>query len=550
MRYLFSIVALFLIINSADAQKKVNWMSWEDAMAAAETNPKKVYVDVYTDWCGYCKKMDNTTFKDPAVVKFLNDNFYPVKLNAEQKKSITFNETEFKYIVSGKSGVHELAYALLNGQLGYPAFVVLDEEFSRILISPGFKGADAVMMEMKFAAEEKYKTMQWNTYQNQYMAALNPQTATENEMVNTASPKVETKNTNVMSRSASANRDTIPQKRANKNAVTPPPPPPPPSSEEETFKVVEEMPMFPGCEEMEGSNSDKKKCADEKMLQFIYKNLKYPAEAKKNGVQGTVIVQYVVSKTGELKDIKILRDIGANCGEAAVDVVRLMPKWIPGKQRGRAVDVQFTLPVRFKLEKGDDTPNKPVTPAKGVNSSSSNKNDKQPTGKSSKVDKPSAMKKNGSTLEENLVRKTPPPPPPPSMEEEEVFKVVEQMPRFPGCEDMEGSQKDKSKCSEDKQVEFVYNNLTYPKLARENGIEGMVVLQFIVDKTGTLRDFNIVREIGAGCGDAALEVVKNMPQWIPGKQRGRAVNVLYTFPVRFKLEKEKPIKTEKRNKGN
>ena len=522
MRYLFSIVVMLLAISSADAQKKVNWMSWEDAMAASETSPKKVYVDIYTDWCGYCKKMDNSTFKDPAIVKYLNDNFYPVKFNAEQKKSITFNDTEFNYIQSGARGVHELAYALLNGQLGYPAFVVLDEEFSRILISPGFKGADAVMMEMVFAADEKYKTTPWATFQNQYMAALNPQGEKENKLVDTARPKTATNN-NVTARNASANTDTVPKKQA----TNIPPPPPPTSDEAEVFKVVEVMPMFPGCEDMEGSNGEKKRCADDKMLQFIYKNLKYPAEAKAKGVQGTVIVQYVVGKTGELKDIKILRDIGFNCGEAALDVVRQMPKWNPGKQRGKVVDVQFTLPVRFKLEKGADTPNKPVAPGKAKSNSN-------------------------SALRKSAVRESspPPPPPPPSKKEEEIFKIVEQMPRFAGCEEMDGSEQDKSKCASEKMLQFVYNNLEYPKIARENGVEGTVVVQYTIDKSGELRDAKVVRDIGANCGQAALDVVNKMPTWIPGKQRGKAVSVLYTMPVKFKLEDKKPGILNENKKGN
>ena len=133
----------------------------------------------------------------------------------------------------------------------------------------------------------------------------------------------------------------------------------------------------------------------------------------------------------------------------------------------------------------------------------------------------------------------PPPPPPPAPVDDEIFKVVEQMPRFPGCED-KGTDKEKDDCAKGKMLEYIYKNLKYPAIARENGVEGQVVLQFVVDKDGSIADAKIVRDIGAGCGAAAESVVVSMnnmgKKWIPGKQRGRPVRVLYTLPVKFKLE--------------
>jgi protein TonB len=89
-------------------------------------------------------------------------------------------------------------------------------------------------------------------------------------------------------------------------------------------------------------------------------------------------------------------------------------------------------------------------------------------------------------------------------------------------------------------LEYIYKNLKYPAIARENGVEGQVVLQFVVDKDGSIADAKVVRDIGAGCGTEAEKVVNGMnnmgQKWIPGKQRGRPVRVLYTLPVKFKLE--------------
>ncbi|MBK7873512.1 MAG: energy transducer TonB [Saprospiraceae bacterium] len=133
----------------------------------------------------------------------------------------------------------------------------------------------------------------------------------------------------------------------------------------------------------------------------------------------------------------------------------------------------------------------------------------------------------------------PPPPPPPVPVEEEIFKIVEEMPRFPGCEGL-GSIADKKACADKKLLEFIYANINYPNIARENNIEGTVVIRFVVNKDGKIDKAEIVREIGGGCGDEALRVVKKMNElperWSPGKQRGRAVNVYFTLPVRFILK--------------
>ena len=129
----------------------------------------------------------------------------------------------------------------------------------------------------------------------------------------------------------------------------PPPPPPLEPEVDEIFTIVEENPRFPGCEN-KGTKAEKETCSRDKLLQYLYKNLKYPAIAKENGVEGTVVIQFVVEKDGFVTDARIARDIGAGCGEEALRVVNMMKGWTPGKQRGRAVRVQFTLPVKFKLE--------------------------------------------------------------------------------------------------------------------------------------------------------------------------------------------------------
>jgi protein TonB len=139
-----------------------------------------------------------------------------------------------------------------------------------------------------------------------------------------------------------------------KQAPPPPPPPPPAPVEDEVFVRAEQMPRFPGCEDMSGTNEEKAKCAEKKMLEYIYKNLKYPAIARENGVQGQVVLKFVVDKNGEIGKVEVLRDPGAGLGTAASDIVmgmnKLGQKWTPGKQRGRPVSVWYTLPVKFSLQ--------------------------------------------------------------------------------------------------------------------------------------------------------------------------------------------------------
>jgi len=124
--------------------------------------------------------------------------------------------------------------------------------------------------------------------------------------------------------------------------------------EAKSFEIfAEQMPRFPGCEDMEGTNKEKEVCSQKKLLQYISNKLKYPAVARENGIEGLVVVRFIVSKKGEIIKMKILRDIGAGCGQAALDVVSAMnnlpDSWTPGKQRGRPVNVQYTLPVKFKI---------------------------------------------------------------------------------------------------------------------------------------------------------------------------------------------------------
>ena len=108
--------------------------------------------------------------------------------------------------------------------------------------------------------------------------------------------------------------------------------------------VMEQMPQYPGGES--------------ELLNFVYKNLRYPESAVKNKIQGKVIVRFVVNETGEVDKIQVVRSLQAECDKEAIRVIKLLPKFIPGKQNGKNTKVLYTLPITFKLEeKQHDTKN-------------------------------------------------------------------------------------------------------------------------------------------------------------------------------------------------
>ena len=106
--------------------------------------------------------------------------------------------------------------------------------------------------------------------------------------------------------------------------------------EEEIFTIVEEMPKFPG--------------GIEALFSYLSKTLKYPAMAKDANIQGKVYVTFIVDRDGSIANAQVLRGIGGGCDEEAIKVVKSMPKWEPGKQRGKAVRVQYNLPINFILK--------------------------------------------------------------------------------------------------------------------------------------------------------------------------------------------------------
>lgn len=162
------IIASALIVFPAAAQTqqpqappssaaKIKWLDIEEAQALNKKKPKKIFIDTYTEWCGWCKKMDAATFVNPVIVKYMNDNFYAVKFDAERKDTVTFNSKQYvNPNPSGTRSSHQLAQELLGGRMSYPSFVFLDENLKKITIVPGYQKAPQFETILHFFGENAY----------------------------------------------------------------------------------------------------------------------------------------------------------------------------------------------------------------------------------------------------------------------------------------------------------------------------------------------------------------------------------------------------------
>ncbi|ELR72328.1 hypothetical protein C900_01610 [Fulvivirga imtechensis AK7] len=167
----------FMLKNSGPQVRKgaagtVNWMTFEEAVEKSKVEKKKIFIDVYTDWCGWCKVMDKNTFSEPEIAKYLNENFYPVKFDAEQEEEITFRDRTFKFVPSGKRGYHELAAALLNNKLSYPSVVFLDEDFNMIQPLAGYQKPDQFEKIVKYIGGDHFKTTAWQEWEQNFESKI------------------------------------------------------------------------------------------------------------------------------------------------------------------------------------------------------------------------------------------------------------------------------------------------------------------------------------------------------------------------------------------
>ena len=221
----------------------------------------------------------------------------------------------------------------------------------------------------------------------------------------------------------------------------------------------------------------------DKFEKYAAKNIRYPKEAVEKEIEGRVWIEFIVETDGSLSNFKVARSIGGGCDEEALRIVKSMPKWKPGKNNGQLVRVSFALPVSFQLP--DPSQSKTIE-----------------------------IVEDETEVDEVKVEKAD------EAQKSEIFTVVENMPEFPG--------------GMAKLSEYLSKNLKYPQSARDSGIQGRVFVNFVIEPDGSVSNVKVMRTLGGGCDEEAIRVVKAMPKWKPGVQRGKAVRVSYILPVNFK----------------
>jgi thioredoxin-related protein len=159
---------LFLVMCmcflNASAQQEIKWMTFKEALDENAKSPKKIFIDFYTDWCGWCKKMEATTFKDDSVVQYMNEHFYAVKFNAETKDTVVYKGVYYYYSPDYKA--NELVPIMLNNRMGYPTSVYLDGQSTVIVPVAGYKSKEDLLRIMRYIAGDLYKTMTWEQFRN------------------------------------------------------------------------------------------------------------------------------------------------------------------------------------------------------------------------------------------------------------------------------------------------------------------------------------------------------------------------------------------------
>jgi thioredoxin-related protein len=152
---LISLVLLILFSLQAKTQE-LKWYSIEEAMKLNKIEKRKIMIDVYTDWCGWCKVMDRETFNNLIISKILKEKYYPVKFNAESRDTVLFNGKFYGANIQGQKAIHQLAVYLLQGKLSYPSIVFIDENNQIITAMSGYRKPNEMEPILQYISASLY----------------------------------------------------------------------------------------------------------------------------------------------------------------------------------------------------------------------------------------------------------------------------------------------------------------------------------------------------------------------------------------------------------
>lgn len=167
------LLMVFAVASQAQNGEEIKWYSFEEAVQKNKENPKMIFVDLYTNWCGWCKVMDNKTFSDPVIAKYMNENFYPVKFNAEGSDTVEFAGRTY---VNPRPGVtkstHQLAIAMLQGKLSYPSYALMNKNNQMVQVLNGYIKKEQFEPIIHFFGSGAYKNMKWPEFQQGFEGKL------------------------------------------------------------------------------------------------------------------------------------------------------------------------------------------------------------------------------------------------------------------------------------------------------------------------------------------------------------------------------------------
>lgn len=168
--FLGASVSSFAQTNGSDQRSasKILWLTLEEAQAKSEESSRKIMLFMYTDWCVWCKKMEETTFVNEEIADYINRNYYPVKFDAEAEQAISFNSKTYNFQDEKPRGVHELAFELMGGRVTYPTIAFLDETWKIIQSIPNYQSEIKFEQIITYFGEDFYRITPWSSYQESY----------------------------------------------------------------------------------------------------------------------------------------------------------------------------------------------------------------------------------------------------------------------------------------------------------------------------------------------------------------------------------------------
>lgn len=289
-------------------------------------------------------------------------------------------------------------------------------------------------------------------------------------------------------------------------------------------------------------------------IKFIEDNIQYPFSASRNKIEGKVVVEFVVDRTGAVKYISVSGGLGYGCDEEAIRMVECMPKWTPGMSNGRLVSMEMSITIDFNLS--EELINKSKKAQDNflnarIQYSETNYEDAIKLLDYSIEEFPdfndalilrgqahynlndsthacndwiSALYAGYTEIYGTIIQNCDINVEDIKLYDDQIFTVVDEMPEFSGGTEVLQN--------------YLIENINYPVNAYLNQKEGRVFLTFIVKKSGRISDVRVLRGIGHGCDEEAVRLIENMPNWNPGKLKGIPVRVQYNLPVLFVIGKE------------